>query len=481
MNKRIKNIWVFFFWIMLMLPLIQMNTDWIRVGSLRGGQDPAAYPTFSVKQWFNGEFQSGFDRAFEQRIGFRNWLIRFRNQIEYSLFSKANASGVVVGRDRYLYERDYIRAWQGGDDLGADFWGEKFRRLRMVSDTLAAKGTRIIVVLEPGKASLMPDYIPSRYKPSIEQSANYHRILEKAAASRIPLLDLNRFFIERMGQVSFPLFPKGGIHWSQAGMLLCADTLMGFITSESGRMVPRIRIGETQPESRLEGTDDDLAQIMNLLFQPKPLPMAYPEWTAVAVDTAWRPSMLAISDSYFFNLLNAGLVKQLFSNEQFWYYNKTIYPESWSAEKTTDSIDIQSEVERMDLILIMVTERFWYKFDWDFTDQLFECYYPDEESNYLYDYYRMIVRNFQWFDDIYRDSRDRGLAMTELLNGHAGYQFWVDDQKNPFPRDLSYYRMKIQTDTLWMSQIRDKAILNGIIPEEQIELDARWMMDQDSL
>jgi len=350
----------------------------------------------------------------------------------------------------------------------------------MVSDTLQALGVNLIVVLEPGKASFMPENIPGRYQPADEPSANYHDILDQANKWGIPLIDLNQYFIEQRNQSLYPLFPKGGIHWSYAGMLACADTLSGFIREHTGLAVPRIQINNTGLTKKLRGTDDDLAQILNLAIKPSSLPMGYPDWT-ISGDTNQKPSVLAISDSFYFNFLNDGVVDSLFSNRAFWYYNKTIYPESWEKETLTDSIDVRREAESMDLIMIMVTERFWYKFDWDFTDRLFALYYPLAEPDYLYDYYRMIIRNYLWFDDVHEEAMEMKVPVTERLTGHAAYQFWVDDQKTPFPRDLSYYRMKIMTDPSWMQQIRDKAVINKISEQEQLNLDAAWLVSQDSL
>jgi len=476
-----SKIWIFIFFLaILFAPMVQKNTHLIRMKSLRGQADPAVYPGFTLKGWFTGDFQERFNRATEENLGFRPWLIRLKNQTEYSLFRKANASGVVVGRKNYLFESDYIRSYTGRDYLGDDFWREKFRRLSLVSDTLQKLGTRIAIVLEPGKASFCPEMIPPRFIIGKGQPNNYSAITSNAAWTRIPLLDLNRYFAGIKDRAPYPLFPKGGIHWSTGGMVMAADTLLSFVRNTFGFNVPDLVIDWFELSDSLRDTDGDLAEIMNLICKPLHPRMGYPAWHYVPGDTASKPRVLSISDSFYFNFLNAGIPANAFANEAFWYYNQTIYPETWSAPKDTSGISIPETAESMDLILIMVTERFYHRFDWDFTDVLYTHYFPTAPREYRYDFTRDIVRNYLWFDDIQKQSDYEAVAMEKKLAGNADYLFWEADQAGKIPHNEDYFRANIMKDSTWLKQIRHKAEINRISVEEQLKLDARWMMENQN-
>jgi hypothetical protein len=65
--------------------------------------------------------------------------------------------------------------------------------------------------------------------------------------------------------------------------------------------------------------------------------------------------------------------------------------------------------------------------------------------------------------------------MSEALMGHAKYQFWQDEQKGVVPKDVGYYVIKITQDPVWLEKIKEKAIQNGKTLEQQVELDALWM------
>ncbi len=475
MNNKLKTATFILLLMVLVLPVIQQGTGIFKPKPLKGQEDPAPYPAFTLKSWFKDEFQVQFNKATEEAVGFRPVLIRAKNQLEYSLFRKANAMGVVVGKDRYLFESDYIRAYTGRDYLGDYFWNWKFDRLKKVTDTLASLGVKLGLVLEPGKATYHPEKIPGRFLTYHSRNSNYQAILRESSARGIPLLDLNHDFASRRRTAPYPLFPKGGIHWSTGGMVVAADTLLGFITKRLDHPVARVVVDKMEMTDSLRDTDGDVAALMNLLIAPSHPQMCYPIFHLTESPEP-KPRVLVISDSYFFNLLGAKVPGRAFANEAFWYYNKTIYPDTWSTPTDTSSLDIPKTVEGMDIVLIMVTERFYHHFDWDFTDILYRHYFPKAPKEYRYDFMRDIIRNYVWFDDVQMQADYSGIPMEEKITAHADYLFWLDDQAGKIPHDIGYYRFNILKDPAWMKQIREKAAINRISVDEQVSRDAIWML-----
>lgn len=475
---RIKNILFIILLALLFAPLIQQQTGLFRERHLTGSASPLPYPKLSGESWITGDFQAAFEQSTEEHLGFRASLIRLKNQIQYSLFRKANARGVVVGKKRFLYEYDYIRAFTGLDFLGDWFWQEKFRRFGLVRDTLNRLGVEMALVLEPGKASYYPGYIPEAYLKHRKDSTNYRQILHQAELAGLPLLDLNQFFLERKGQVPVPDYTREGIHWSYQGMLYSVDTLLDFSRQIVKEQIPDFRVlpGEITDEPR--DTDNDLGRLLNLIRTPARGPYHYPFFTVDSVPTELRPRVLAVSDSYYFNMLNAGIPRQVFANEAFWYYSSAIYPQSWTEPLDTSMISIQEEVEAMDLLLVMVTERFYFKLAWNFIERLYDLYYPEAVRDLTYDYCTRILTDFEWFDLVVRDARNRQVAVGTALREHADYQFWKDDQAGLVPKDVSYYVRRILKDPEWSGTIREKAEANQITFEKQLYLDALWMTQQ---
>ena len=194
------------------------------------------------------------------------------------------------------------------------------------------------------------------------------------------------------------------------------------------------------------------------------------------VADSLKPRVLAISDSFYFNILNAGICDSTYANTAFWYYNVTIYPETWAARKDTSMINFRAEIESMDLVLIMITERFFYKFAWTFFDRLYDIYFPNTAINYRYWYTSRIISHYKWFDEVVEESANKGISVEQGLEDHSGFQFWQDEQKGLLIKNQSFYEMKIIHNADWMKQIREKALKSGISVERQIQLDAAWTL-----
>lgn len=474
-----KNILFIGIFLLMFLPMIQQNSGFIKIPELAGDQAVVSKLKFSVKNWMDGSYQKIYDDFYDKNIGFRPLFVRSKNQLEYSLFRKANADGVVVGKKGYLFEKDYIRAYTGRDYLGDWFWNEKFRRLDLVRDTLKSMGIVLAMVLEPGKASYFPEYIRDQQLEGALQNTNYKAILSRTDSINFPILDINDLFVRTKEASDFPHFPKGGIHWSHSAMLKAVDTLLQFADLLSPKSIPSLIIKPGEITKDLKYTDNDLVEILNLLIRPPHPEMHYPEFSFEEIPDSVKPRVLTISDSFYFNILNAGITKAAFANQAFWYYSKAIYPETWSKPLNTGMIDIQKEVESMDLILMMITERFFYKMAWNFIEELYQTYYPDHIHNYPYEYQTTILTDYKWFDLVLKDASQREVSISQALQDHSAYLIWQDEQNGLLKRDAGYFVMKIKKDSTWLSKVSEKAALKNISIEKQIVLEALWMEAQE--
>ena len=86
----------------------------------------------------------------------RNIFVRINNQIDYSLFNIPNSEGIVIGKEGYLFEKDYIRTCLGKDFLGKSVIDKKLLRTKFIQEFLKTKNIDLIIVFEPGKASFFP-------------------------------------------------------------------------------------------------------------------------------------------------------------------------------------------------------------------------------------------------------------------------------------------------------------------------------------
>jgi len=113
---------------------------------------------------------------------------------------------------------------------------------------------------------------------------------------------------------------------------------------------------------------------MNLLFQPRTFNMAYPEIRFESDEGKTKPSLVVISDSFYWGLYSMRM-GNLFADNHFWYYNKEIYPENFDNPFTTKDVNLQEEILKYDIIIILSTDANLSNFGWGFIENAYEVFY----------------------------------------------------------------------------------------------------------
>ncbi len=481
MRSKAKHIIFGFLLVLLALPLFQHATKLFGVRKLDGDFVLAQRPAFSWASWMDGSFQARFDRYIEDHIGFRNFFVRLNNQIDFSLFDEANAEGVVVGKNNMLYEYDYIRAYTGGDYIGEEIIGKKMRRLKFLQRYLKNKfNIDFILIFEPSKARIFPENIPDRFLQDGFSTTNYDRFKQTADDLGVRYIDLNAYFKQMKDTARFPLYPRYGIHWSEGTMPVVADTLIRYIESLRNIRMPEYRVSEVRIGDSISNSDYDIGNTINLLWRLPHRQMAYPVFTFPDDNRGTKPMVLTVADSYYWNFFNTRIPKHLFANEAFWYFNAKVYPDFYFGEKWTRNLDLKQEVEKQNVIILSVTDRFLYKFDWGFVDQVYDLYGLKYSGDLVYETGNGIRQTSGWFDRIVKKAHQNNIPLGEALHQEAKYQALTDHPDRYFTwYGMEYYTHMIDQDRKWSAAIREKAGKNNITYSEQLRQDAEWIFKKD--
>lgn len=370
--RLLKPILYILFVVTLWLPMLQMWIGLVHEPPLAGAYTPVTKPQCSAQSWFEGTYQTDFDRYMNDTLGFHKTLVRCRNGFCFMVFRKANAQNVVVGKDRFLFEQDYIDAYYGTDYVGMDTIMDKCRRLYVVQQKLKEEGKTLLVCLAPSKADFYPEKIPNSLRRASTNNTNYNGYSRALREAGVNLVDFNAWFLKNKAASSCPLYPRYGIHWSHYAMLQATDSLVSCIENLHGVRLNHLVIGEPRLFRYPKDEDYDLGNTLNMLGGPMPDPLCYPEthWTS---DTALlRPTMLVVADSYYWGPFNAGL--QYFCLDgMFWYYNHLSYPND-GEDVLVDDLDRKQIIHNADIILILSTTPGLKRFSWGFLEKLEKMY-----------------------------------------------------------------------------------------------------------
>lgn len=357
-------------------PFIQRSLHVFQFSELKGWKAGNTKPRINSKNWFSGEYQKEFDHFSSDSFGFTEPLVRTINQIDYTLFNSANAQYVVVGKNNYLYESEYIDAVTGANYIGEKTIREKSEKLRDVYQILKQKGTTLLLVMAPGKGSYFPEYIPSYYQRYYSDSTNYTSFISEWRRLSLPHLDFHAWFRSMKDSSPIGLFPQTGIHWSTYGMILAGDSITKYLEEKSAKDLVDYEFKLEVISNQMKKSDADIEDGMNLWTDLNHLPMAYPKlhFNREGKETL---KTAVIADSYFWGLYDHGFSTQVFDSGEFWYYFNDIYPKHFEAGLTIDEIDLKSAIERQEVIILLGTDATLPKFGWGFIEKAWDLYCAD--------------------------------------------------------------------------------------------------------
>lgn len=352
----------------LFLPLLQARLKWIAIQPLNGALAEPEYLRFSWNDWFASTYQEKKEQYVNACFGFRNTCVRLNNQLDFWLFRQANANGVIVGKENYLYEQAYIDAYNGTDYVGLDSIENTANRLAYLTHQFNRRNKQLIIVFAAGKGSYYPEFFPDNFRLKKQNKrTNYFSLRKRLKAKNVPLIDFNTWFLQQKKTSNYPLFPKLGIHWSHYGMSLVADSLIKAI-----EQFQQIDLGNLQTSGLTQSTtaqfeDKDIGDGMNLLVDLQGLKMAYPVFKFEQLKTK-KPNVLVVSDSFFWGMYNAG-ISTVFDQTHFWYYNNQVYPESLTKELLTNQVDFEQAINANDVFIILATEANLKAIGWGFLER----------------------------------------------------------------------------------------------------------------
>ncbi|NLB86349.1 MAG: hypothetical protein GX793_04730 [Bacteroidales bacterium] len=370
MENKVKQILLISILLILIFPFLQASFLFFKERDLGGAIEEVERERFRIENWFNTSFQKNKELYLNSNFGFRKTFIRVHNQIDFNLFKKSNAKGVVIGKDNYLYEYDYISAYYGVDFLGYERIEDRIIRLKIIQDSLQSWGKNLIVIFAPSKANFFPEYIPDRFKIT-KSTTNYEVFSDKVKEYQINHIDFNKYYKENKNKTEYPLYPQYGIHWSDYGSCLSADSIIRYIEKLQNIDMPNFKIIDynyTKPNSR----DFDILDGLNIFSKLKTYQLAYPVIEYEDDKGKVKPSSIVISDSFYWGMFEFDLITKAFSRNDFWYYNYEVFLANYGGKYYRFDYNLKKEIENTDLFIIMGTEPSLKDLGWGIIDQLYD-------------------------------------------------------------------------------------------------------------
>ena len=378
--KIAKHILFILFFCVFLSELIINHTQFFSFKKLNGQTIREPQPKFTLDNWLNGDCQEQQMKFFEQNLDIRPFLIRFRNQLGYSIFNELNAPEIEVGKNQVLFGSGYIESYMGQNFIGEDKIINKVNMLAYVQDELKKRNVDLIFVIAPGKPSVFPEYLPEKYDLRKKKRSNYDAFAEQLEKQKINHIDFSNYFLKLKPKSKYPLFTRCGVHWSGYASTIAADSLVKYMEKLSAIDLLNYHTEGGQETTVPRSTDADLGDLLNLTVDIPSHEMYYPNIVFEKNSKKKKPNVLIIGDSFVWSWISFyNFFPNLFNEKSaFWYYNHEVAWSPTDQNKTlTASLNLKEETTHRDFILIVNAESSLNNAGQFFIEQMFEMLHKD--------------------------------------------------------------------------------------------------------
>lgn len=388
---------------------------------LHGAFIPASPPNFSWKSWRLGAYQDSLRRNIEDSIPLRAELIRLNNQIDYSLFTIPHGDKVVIGKNDNLFFTEYIDGYLGNGFQTKAIIDDKIQKLKKIQDFLwNQKKIFLLMVIPPDKGTFAAEDIPDIYLKKNRDTSGRAYMMKQLQANNVHVINFLPVFLNLKKSSPYPLMPKTGVHWSNYGAFLAADSMFRYITAFSGYRFPEMKLDRLEESSIPRDEDGDIDNLLNLIWPTSKSTLAYPI-ISYHCDTGFqKPKALFLGDSFYWELFHQGIIKNMFSNLEFWYYDNLVFPESFSEKKTTSSVKLMEAIDRQNIIVILQVGAGWGNPGFGFIDRLYSAI-DTSSGNEILKIEQDILNNPEWYELIKNKAKLDNVSVERKLRSEAIY------------------------------------------------------------
>ena len=215
-SSRIDIVFVSFFAILLLLPILRISQDDV---SDQENRTLARIPHIYNETGLNLNYGQEFEKWFNDHFFGRESLILFNNYIHHHLSQRGNAN-ILIGQDDWLYNADnnVIRMFQNIDLFSETELEEIGHRLQNFVQEAKAKGVQqVYFYLANDKESLYPEFYPS-YITKLNSISRLEQMISYIHKN-YPEIKIFNFkdSLEKVKQTGEVLYCKTGSHMNNMG------------------------------------------------------------------------------------------------------------------------------------------------------------------------------------------------------------------------------------------------------------------------
>lgn len=323
--KALKTILFVFLFLLLWFPMFQEFTKQFKEVELTGAFTKPEKPTFNLQEIKSLAFQKKWEDYENSNFGFRGLFVKLRNSINNVLFGDLSVADNIEGKDGFIFSLGSVESTLGINHLKKEKIDSTIDKIKFLKEGIEKHGGQLLVVIAPSKETIMPDFLPYRYKGKQKKPTNYTNFIEGYKKAGIEVIDFCPYFKKLRDTCKYDLFTKTGFHWSMYGAAFAQDSLVHYIEKHTVKPIPTYKKTGIEIDSKARDSDNDFENSLNLFFSVGQSQYAYPKFKIISSRAKnYRPKVIVIADSYFWQLKNQKMLGKVFSEDsKFWFYFAT--------------------------------------------------------------------------------------------------------------------------------------------------------------
>lgn len=253
--KRAPHILIALFFLALWLPLADNLLHLDQTRPTDENRTLAAAPLLEWSSQAAREFPQRFESWYNDRFGFRNFLVRQFHTVHFAWLGIADLEKVVKGKDGWLYLGrhtliDEARGLNPMQDEEVAAWVEQLSAIRTWQE---ARGGAFLFVLVPDKYRVFPEHAPDWFVPS--EARRKEQLLNALAPTGMDVLDLTETLRIAKKESVQPIWLKTDTHWNGVGAWYGYEAILNRLHANFPDLTPiprdALRLADSPPD--LEG------------------------------------------------------------------------------------------------------------------------------------------------------------------------------------------------------------------------------------
>ncbi|HWY39067.1 MAG TPA: hypothetical protein VNY73_10945, partial [Bacteroidia bacterium] len=322
MQQKLKLVLFVLLFILLWLPFLQQQTNFFAEPKLKGAFVKPTMPVFSFDSLNTLLFQKKFEDFENSDFGFRGFFVKMRNSFDNVMFNDLSVVDNISGKDGLIFSKGSIERTLGIQYNGKEQNESTIDKIKFLKEDIEKKGGHFLAIMAPSKEKTFQDCLPQEYIGKDNPKNNYMDFIEGYKNANIPYIDFCPFYSKMRDTCRYPVFTKTGFHWSVYGSSYVQDSLVSYVQHSLGKPFPQYKRTGTEISDTAYDSDADFEYSLNLFYGIGEKKYHYPKFELISsTKKNYRPKVIVIGDSFFWQLKNHKMLANVFSDEsRFWFY-----------------------------------------------------------------------------------------------------------------------------------------------------------------